>query len=401
MSIFFTEPYQMEPLLIDWGRPVFRTLAGLASDLLSASACLGGQVHKETARDLSQLVSGMNCYYSNLIEGHKTRPLEIAQTLSGQSAANTQNLVVAHLAASRWATHETITPDTLPAFLLGVHQMFCERLPDEMRTLADGSLMSPGQFRRGNVSVGLHVAPEAARLDGFIKRFSEVYGRSIANATKSTDHKLESVIGAFAAHHRFAWIHPFPDGNGRVGRILLDSMLRQSGVDGIGLWSMSRGFAKSTNEYKLRLANADQLRMGDLDGRGNLSEKCLAEFIAYGIAEGIDQARFMSSKFDLENIKTRINGYFGRVRLDLSPTSAALYLQALVMGSFERMEAGRITGLPERTARNVLAALIKEGLLVSDSPKGKVRAGFPVHALGSLFPNLYPSGDLDLTQPLT
>lgn len=69
---------------------------------------------------------------------------------------------------------------------------------------------------------------------------------------------------------------------------------------------------------------------------------------------------------------------------------------AFGMGEFERGEAGRITGLPERTARNVLGELVAQGLLVSDSPKGKVRAGFPVHALGSLLPNLYPAGDVDI-----
>lgn len=64
-------------------------------------------------------------------------------------------------------------------------------------------------------------------------------------------------------------------------------------------------------------------------------------------------------------------------------------------GEFERMEAGRLTGLPERTARDVLNALVQEGFLVSDTPRGKVRVGFPLHALGSLLPNLYPAGDVD------
>ena len=43
-----------------------------------------------------------------------------------------------------------------------------------------------------------------------------------------------------------------------------------------------------------------------------------------------------------------------------------------------------------------LAKLLVEGLLLSDTPKGKVRAGFSVHAFGSLLPNLYPAGDVDM-----
>jgi hypothetical protein len=67
------------------------------------------------------------------------------------------------------------------------------------------------------------------------------------------------------------------------------------------------------------------------------------------------------------------------------------------LGEFERGEASRITGLSERVARDVLGQLLDEGFLLSDSPKGKVRVGFPVHALGSLLPNLYPAGDVDIT----
>jgi hypothetical protein len=44
-------------------------------------------------------------------------------------------------------------------------------------------------------------------------------------------------------------------------------------------------------------------------------------------------------------------------------------------------------------ARKVLSALVKERLLVSDSPKGPVRIGLPSHAVPFLIPDLYP-GDL-------
>jgi hypothetical protein len=49
-----------------------------------------------------------------------------------------------------------------------------------------------------------------------------------------------------------------------------------------------------------------------------------------------------------------------------------------------------MTGLGERTARKVLSQLLRDGLLVSDSPKGEVGIGFPLDALAILFPNLYP-----------
>jgi hypothetical protein len=114
---------------------------------------------------------------------------------------------------------------------------------------------------------------------------------------------------------------------------------------------MSRGFAKTADEYKARLAAADQPRMGDLDGRGNLSEKRLAEFCTYALSTAIDQARYMSTVFALAHFKLRAEHYFRKVRFDLAPESVYLFLHAFSNGEFERMEAGRLCGMPERTAR--------------------------------------------------
>lgn len=147
------------------------------------------------------------------------------------------------------------------------------------------------------------------------------------------------------------------------------------------------------------MAGADEPRHGDLDGRGNLTEKELAAFCAYTMQTAINQAKYMASMFSLENFHARAAGYFHKVRfIDIKqPTTAThLYLHAFTLGEFERDEASWITGLPGRSTRSVLSELISEGLLVSDSPKRKVRTGFPVHALGSLLPNLYPAGDMDL-----
>lgn len=400
MPDFHDDPVHMEPLVLDGSRPLLDPLLGLAHDLSEASACLDAALPAATARSLSRLVAGMNCYYSNLIEGHKTLPIDIEQALHrpgerGEQGA-LQSLALAHIEADRWARQQSLDKDALQPFLLEVHRQFGRHLPPELLTLGDGSTMVPGEFRNREVSVGRHLAPKAMSLGRFLERYAQVYGPKLAWAKAGGLSRLDGIVASFAAHHRLAWIHPFPDGNGRVARITLDAMLRDCGLNRTCLWSMSRGFAKTADDYKARLAGADEPRRGDLDGRGNLSERGLAEFCAYGLQTAIDQARFMGRMFALDQFRARAEGYFRRVRLDLKPESAHLFLHAFGLGEFERGEAGRLTGLPERTARNVLGELVAEGLLVSDSPKGKVRAGFPVHALGSLLPNLYPAGDVDI-----
>lgn len=399
MIELYDDPAQMEPLVIDSSRPVYHSLIGLAHELSEASACLDAALASATAKSLSELVSGMNCYYSNLIEGHHTLPVDIEKALfeakEHLEQKDLQSLAFAHIEADRWAKAQALDGNSLLPFIREVHRRFCEHLPKEMLLLKDGSHMEPGSFRERDVQVGRHVAPRADTLDRFLERFAKAYGTRLEGAKKDAIGKLDGIVAAFAAHHRLAWIHPFLDGNGRVARIAIDAMLRACGVNGAGLWSMSRGFAKTAEEYKTKLAEADQPRMGDLDGRGNLSEKRLAAFCEYAMQTAIDQARFMARMFALNNFRFRAEHFFQKVRFDLKPESAHLFLHAFSTGEFERMEAGRLTGLPERTARDVLNALVLEGFLVSDTPRGKVRVGFPMHALGSLLPNLYPAGDLD------
>jgi Fic family protein len=341
----------------------------------------------------------MNCYYSNLIEGQHTLPLDIEQALfetrEHLARRDPQILAFAHIEADRWARTQPLARDTLIPFLLEVHRRFCERLPEDMLRLKDGSDMAPGKIRERDVQVGIHVPPRADTLSRFLDRFALCYGMQLEGAAKGGISKLNGILAAFAAHHRLVWIHPFLDGNGRVARIAMDATLRQCGVNGSSLWSMSRGFAKTAEEYKARLAGADQPRLGSLDGRGKLSETRLAEFCDYAMRTALDQVSFMARMFSLDKFRFRAENYFRKVRFDLKPESAYLYLHAFSNGAIERMEAGRITGLAERTARDVLNALVLEGFLVSDSPRGKVRAGFPLHALASLLPNLYPAGDLD------
>lgn len=396
MSISFSSPSQMEPLLIGSARPDSEKLLGLAHELSEASAVIESRLHARTAQSLSQLVVGMNCYYSNLIEGHPTLPADIARAMQNHEAKeqrNLKSLSAAHIEADQWARSQDLLAVGILPFVSALHRIFAEHLPVSELTLENGKLMKPGQFRLASdedVIVGLHHAPQAAAVSAFLERFSEVYTHSIHQASQGGTPRLHAIATCFMAHHRFAWIHPFMDGNGRVARILLDAMLRSCGVNRTSVWSMSRGFAKSQAAYKNALAGADLPRQGDYDGRGNLSEKKLVDWCSYSMHTAKDQASYMGELFGLDTLRKRIDQFFQVVRLDLKPESAKLLMHAITVGEFDRMEAGRLTGMPERTARQVLASLVKEKFLVSDSPKGRVRAGFPHASLEYIFPSLYP-----------
>jgi hypothetical protein len=71
--------------------------------------------------------------------------------------------------------------------------------------------------------------------------------------------------------------------------------------------------------------------------------------------------------------------------------SARMLQEILVKGEAARGAVIAASGLKERTGRSFLGQMIVEGLLVSDTPKGDVRLGFPIHAAGWFFPDLYPT----------
>lgn len=169
-------------------------------------------------------------------------------------------------------------------------------------------------------------------------------------------------------------------------------MAQMAGIGAHGLWSISRGLArglKSRDEYKLNMDYADTPRRGDLDGRGNLSQRALADFTLWFLQVCLDQVKFMSSLFELDALARRLRNYVERSE-GLKREAARLLEEALIRGQFERGEISRITGLPERTARRVLNEVVAAGLLASETPKGPVSLRFPADALEILFPRLFP-----------
>jgi predicted DNA-binding transcriptional regulator len=62
----------------------------------------------------------------------------------------------------------------------------------------------------------------------------------------------------------------------------------------------------------------------------------------------------------------------------------------MARGDFKAM-----LGMSDRAATDALGALVKRGLLKSDTPQGKVRFGLPQHALRFLFPRLWPEAEAD------
>jgi Fic family protein len=375
-------------------------IADVIAELAASAATLGKALHPRTAGNLADLVRIMNTYYSNLIEGHNTRPRDIERALAGEfdkdeERRDLQLEAAAHVRVQR-DVDRMAGEGALPApasrdFLRWLHREFYSDAPESMLLIQTPERvlrMTPGEWRTDaehDVAVGRHVPPSSARVPDFMRYFEERFALERLG-------RAAQIMAMASAHHRFNYIHPFLDGNGRVSRLMSHAMAAVSGIGARGLWSVSRGLARgleSRTDYKRMMVYADTPRQGDLDGRGNLSQKALQEFVLWFLRVCLDQVTFMSGLFELDGLLQRLRAYVQRAP-NLRPESAGLLEEALIRGEFERGEIARITGLPERSARRVLSDVIQLGLFASDTPKGKVSLRFPAHALEDLFPRLYP-----------
>lgn len=390
-------PGRIEPARLEF---LPEKTADLVANLSAASALLGSSLHPTTAANLASLVRIMNTYYSNLIEGHDTRPRDIERALVGNfdqdnMRRNLQLEAAAHVRVQEqidWMAAENCLPDPASGdFIKWLHAEFYRDAPEEMLLIKSDQAeikMVPGTWRslpEHDVTVGRHIPPSSENVIEFMQHFQARYDFSCMG--------MGSQIASIpAAHHRFNYIHPFSDGNGRVSRLISHTMALKAGIGAHGLWSVSRGLARGLarrTEYKSMMDLGDSPRAGDYDVRGNLSQSALIEFTDWFLAVCLDQVTFMSELFDLRNLDERLVIYVQKNE-KLKPESVYLLKEALRVGSFERGDAERITKLSERSARRVLSDLIDEGLLASSSPKGAVSLRFPIQSLEVLFPKLYP-----------
>src|SRR5271167_1913873 len=383
----------MEPLLIGDSSRHRAGLTDLALELAQRSTGFRRSLPESLLVSLAGLVRSMNCYYSNLIEGHDTHPIDIERALMGEYSkdAKKRDLQLeakAHITVQQWIDDGGLKARAASAdSIREIHRRFCELMPDDLLWVEDPTTKEririiPGEFRHRDVAVGLHIPVSPAAVPRFLHRFEEVY---------SCLGKTETILATAAAHHRLAWIHPFLDGNGRVARLMSHATLLEALETG-AVWSIARGLARHVDAYKQHLADCDQTRRNDLDGRGHLSEENLAEFTRFFLTTCLDQVTFMESLMQPQQLRMRILHWTEEeIRLDrLPPKSGAILEAVLYRGELPRADTASIVGTGERQARRVVSALIERGVLLSESSRAPLRLAFPATLAARWMPGLFP-----------
>ena len=384
---------RMQPMRITESSSHRRELTDLTLELTALSAGFRRSLPEGVVTALADLVRAMNCYYSNLIEGHDTHPVDIERALRNDYSNNAEkrNLQLeakAHIAVQTWIDAGKLRERAAGLEgLCEIHRRFGEHLPAELlqvESLDTGeiSLVTPGQLRQRDVKVGRHVSVSPGAVPRFLHQFEQAYGGL---------GKSETLLATAAAHHRLLWIHPFLDGNGRVARMMSHATLSET-LDTGGVWSIARGLARNVRDYKNHLAACDLPRRNDLDGRGNLSEEALASFSRFFLETCIDQVRFMEQLAQPDRLRGRILFWAEEeVRAHALPAKSGRILEAILYrGALPRGEVAGLLDVGERQARRSVAALMERGAVSSESSRAPLKIAFSAKFASRWMPGLFP-----------
>ncbi len=382
--------FRVEPLLPS---ELPGPLVDLASDVRGIAHGCGANLRPAVREALADVVRVADAWHSGAIEGRHVRPGDLERALLDVGADDDGVLEARALVLATARVDEGREPGSRcspsSSFLTWAHRAFMEGVPASTRTLSapDGTtrVLVPGVMRHrpeDDVSVGLHVPPSSSVLVGFVTRLEEVYAKPSRGASE--------LVALACAHQRYAFVHPFPDGNGRVLRLMSRAMATAAGIGAHGLWSLSRGLNRVPEgipTYHAMLDAADQPRQGDRDGRGNLSESRLLDFCDWFLRRVQVQIRHAHEAFDPPVLEGRLHAALSSLGHGADVLALASVL--LDQGVLGRERAAAVLGLTGDTLERALLRLVFEGFLSPATSGGTVRLAFPLAHRRMLFPGLF------------
>ncbi len=214
-----------------------------------------GQLNEMAERlpDLTRFIKAYaikEALLSSAIEGIHTTLMDVLEVPLATNKADKETQLVLNYTLALKVALDLVHTQGLPIVsrvILSAHKTLMQN--------GEGDKANPGQYRKQAVRVGNLIPPPASKVLDLMSDLEKFI---------NDDNSLPPLIKAGLAHIQFETIHPFLDGNGRIGRLLIVLMLVDSGLLKAPILYPSYYFKKNHLEYYQRL---DRVRtQGDFEG---------------------------------------------------------------------------------------------------------------------------------------
>ncbi len=236
--------------------------------------------HVETYTELHYLFDTVMSVVSARIEGNHTTVYEALDSITAGSSLSPEDHLKEIINIAATARFIDESDDEQPLTHMFVRELHA-RTVNGLRREGDAT---PGQYRRNDVRItgSAHVPPSWVNVHAAMADLLD-----FAN----TDFPMnQQMLQISLAHHRFVWIHPFGNGNGRVSRLFTYAMLRRTVFSSRGRSALNPTsvFGNNRAKYIEALEGADSLTdEGDVQW---------ATFFAQGIRDDLNRVIKLQEK---------------------------------------------------------------------------------------------------------
>ncbi len=287
MSATFS-PYELSLIQPDFDSPLTDLIIELEH---LRKKDLGGSTHPAVFFQLKSIFHWLESMGSARIEGNNTTIAEYVETKIDDSpkALTSKLLEIDNIDEAMEFIEDKVKEYPINRIMISeLHKIAVNNLPPPPHGEGD---LTPGAYRNHSLKINnsTHLPPEPYLVESYME---ELF--SFINSENSTKYDL---LKAAIAHHRFVWIHPFGNGNGRTVRLFTYAMLVKSGlnINAGRIINPTAVFCSNRNIYY------DMLSKADTGTKEGILEWC--EYVLRGLKEEIEKVDKLS---DYNYLKSKI-----------------------------------------------------------------------------------------------
>lgn len=288
---------------------------------------LGGTTPPLVFFQLKDIFHMLESLGSARIEGNRTTLAEIVENrLEGFSSADEKIREIVNMEeAMNFIDQNVHTFPLNEAFISELHRLTVKDLTPPPKGEGD---LTPGVYRQKNVNIAgsKHKPPEYLQVNDYMDELIRFIYQS--------DLPKYDLIKTAVAHHRFVWIHPFNNGNGRTVRLFTYALLVRQGfpVDTDRILNPTAVFCNDRDKYYDYLSAADA---GDEKG---ITAWC--EYVLSGLKHEIEKIDRLTEYKYLKKEIIIPAIIFARERKVITDTEAGILRKTAELG---RMQASDIS----------------------------------------------------------